>query len=265
MLSEYSYLLNKVFNENCLITMNKMPDNFVDLVVTSPPYGKLRAYNGYVFDFEPIAKELFRVIKPGGVLVWVVNDQTLNGSETGDSFRQALYFKDCGFLLYDTMIFAKNNFVPLTHNRYEQQFEYMFILSKGKPKTFNPLLEPSKCFGKINSWGYYKGKNEKNYSHRFREHVEKIPCKEYKCKSNIWYYSTGSKKSGSHVAAFPEQLATDHILSWSSPGEIIFDPLGGSGTVAYTAKKNNRNYIISEISGEYCKIVENRLNSIYFV
>ena len=260
MSDEYNYLLNKVFNEDCLCTMSKIPDNFIDLIITSPPYDKLRKYNGYIFDFESIAKEIFRIVKQGGVVVWVVNDSTIKGSETGTSFKQALYFKEVGFKLHDTMIFAKNNFIPLTHNRYEQQFEYMFIFSKGKPKTFNPLLEPSKCFGKINTWGFYKGKDEKNYANRFRENQEKIPYKEYKYKSNIWYYSTGSKKSLSHSAAFPEKLVEDHILSWSNINDIVFDPMCGSGTVAFVAKKNKRNYIASEISAEYCKIIENRLN-----
>jgi len=137
-----------VYNENCLDTMRRFPDNYIDLVVTSPPYDNLRSYQGYSFNFEFIAKQLYRVTKQGGVVVWVVNDATIKGSETGTSFKQALYFKEIGFNLHDTMIYAKENTPPKTHNRYEQQFEYMFVFSKEKPKTFNPITIPCRYAGK---------------------------------------------------------------------------------------------------------------------
>jgi hypothetical protein len=133
--------INKIYNENGLHTMQRMPDNYIDLTVTSPPYDNLRVYNGFKFPFRHIARQLYRVTKWGGVVVWVVADATINGSETGTSFSQALFFKEVGFRLHDTMIYAKENPIPLTHNRYEQQFEYKFVFSKGKPKTFNPLKE----------------------------------------------------------------------------------------------------------------------------
>ena len=151
-------LVNKIHNENCLETMAKMPDNFIDLTVTSPPYDGLRTYNGYSFDFENVAKELFRATKQGGVVVWVVGDATMNGSESGTSFKQALFFKEIGFNLHDTMIYQKVNYVPLTHNRYEQSFEFMFIFSKGKPKTFNPIMIPCKQAGKVEKYGLDKRK-----------------------------------------------------------------------------------------------------------
>ena len=83
--------ITKIYNEDCLVTMKKMPDNFVDLVLTSPPYDDLRNYNGYKLVFENVAKELFRIIKKGGVVIWVVGDKTDNGSESGTSFKQALF------------------------------------------------------------------------------------------------------------------------------------------------------------------------------
>jgi len=132
--------INKVYNENCLDTMSRMPDEFIDLTVTSPPYDNLRTYNGYSFDFESIAKELYRVTKEGGVVVWIVGDATINGSESGTSFRQALYFKEIGFNLHDTMIYNKNARFP-ENVRYYQEFEYMFVFSKGKPKAFNALTQ----------------------------------------------------------------------------------------------------------------------------
>ena len=143
--------LNKIYNEDCIEGMKKLESEIIDLTITSPPYDNLRKYNGYSFDFENIAKELYRTTKKGGVAAWVVNDSTVKGSETGTSFKQALFFKEIGFNLHDTMIFAKNNPVPLTHNRYEQQFEYMFILSKGKPKTFNGLKKLNKSYDKSRS------------------------------------------------------------------------------------------------------------------
>ena len=248
--------INKIYNEDCLITMKNMPDNFIDLVVTSPPYDNLRKYNGFVFDFQNIAKELYRVIKIGGVVVWVVGDQTIKGSESGTSFKQALYFKEVGFNLHDTMIYAKNNPVPLTHNRYEQAFEYMFILSKGKPKTFNPIKEGSKNLGKVINRNRTSRKYD-NDSIRFREELTII--KNTKIKTNIWWYPVGSGKNNKHPAVFPEQLANDHIISWSNPGDLVYDPFMGSGTTAKMAILNNRNYIGSEISTEYCEITEKRI------
>jgi DNA modification methylase len=135
--------VNKIICGDCLEVMKKIPDGSVDLVLTSPPYDNLRTYNGYNFDFEGIAKELHRVTKDGGVIVWVVGDATIKGSETGTSFKQALYFKEIGFNLHDTMIYHKNNYPPLTHNRYEQCFEYMFVFSKRYLKSFNPIMVAS--------------------------------------------------------------------------------------------------------------------------
>ena len=123
--------INKIYNENCLETMAKMPDNFIDLTVTSPPYDNLRTYKGYSFDFENVAKELYRITKIGGVVVWIVGDATIKGSETGTSFRQALFFKEIGFNLHDTMIYQKS-VPPMNDKRYQHNFEYMFVFVKDK-------------------------------------------------------------------------------------------------------------------------------------
>ena len=249
--------LNKTYNENCLDTMSRMPDNFIDLVVTSPPYDGLRKYNGYSFDFENIAKELFRTAKNGGVVVWVVGDSTLNGSESGTSFKQALYFKEIGFNLHDTMIYQKQNYIPLTHNRYEQSFEYIFILSKGKPKTFNPIMIESKGAGDVYNL------ERKGYCSTIKEGAQRrrnevISINETKIHPNIFTYTCGSIAVG-HPAPFPEQLCKDMVLSWSSEDDLIYDPFMGSGTTAKIASLNNRNWIGSEISKEYCDIIEKRI------
>ena len=251
--------INNLYIENCLDTMWRMPDGFIDLTVTSPPYDNLRTYNGYSFDFEAVAKELFRVTKPGGVVVWVVGDQTVNGSETGTSFRQALFFKDIGFNVHDTMIYAKSNYIPLTHKRYEQQFEYMFIFSKGKPKTFNPLMKENKQVGQIKGGTFRQSKDEKGARHK------DIGVAKESIKPNIWFYNVGMANSTKdkiafqHSAIFPEQLASDHIISWSNPGDIVYDPFAGSGTTPKMSIINGRNWVASEISEEYAPIIEERV------
>jgi DNA modification methylase len=248
--------INKIYCESNLETMARMPDNFIDLTVTSPPYDDLRTYNGYSFPFEEIAKELYRVTKQGGVVVWVVGDATVNGSETGTSFRQALYFKEIGFSLHDTMIYAKHNPIPLTHNRYEQGFEYMFVLSKGKPKTFNPIMENCVLVGSLNNRRAAGIVPEA----ATRSRQEKTIVKEKKQKINIWSYIVGyNEDSVKHPAVFPQELAQDHILSWSNEGDLVYDCFGGSGTTAKMAHKWKRNWILSEISQEYVELANKRL------
>lgn len=244
--------LNTIYNQDCVETMKMMPDNFIDLTVTSPPYDGLRGYNGYSFDFNNIAKELYRVTKQGGVIVWVISDETKNGSETGTSFKQALYFKEIGFLLYDTMIWQKTGMLP-TEGRYYNQFEYMFIISKGKPKTKNFICDHKTVNGgKIQRKDLVinKGNNIKSN--------EWFTRNEYSRRPNIWKIHIGVNHTN-HPAIFPEQLAGDHIITWSDVGDIIYDPFCGSGTTCKMAKINNRNYIGSEISKDYYDIGINRL------
>jgi len=250
---------SQVIQGDCLEVMKTFDDECIDLTVTSPPYDNLRTYNGYTFDFEGIAKELYRVTKQGGVVVWVVGDATIKGSETGTSFKQAIYFKEIGFNLHDTMIFAKNSYMPLTHNRYEQAFEYMFVLTKGKIKTFNPIRIPSITAGTKRNRGGSKAK-ESSYAERLRD--EKTTVKDTRQAPNIFYYDVGKNEKTLHNAPFPEKLAEDHILSWSNEGDTVLDPMAGSGTTLKMAKKNNRNYIGIEISQEYKEIIEKRLEGV---
>ena len=247
--------INKIYNENCLETMAKMPDNIIDLTVTSPPYDNLRTYNGYCFDFENVAKELYRVTKKGGVVVWVVGDATVKGSETGTSFKQALYFIECGFNLHDTMIYNTDK-PPVNAKRYQGNFEYMFVFSKGKIDTFNPIMVSPKRPTHIATKTHRdKNGNMKN---------NKRPQNKQKKIDNIWYYYTGraetkDKIAYEHPARFPEKLANDHIISWSNENDLIYDPFMGSGTVAKMSILSNRNWIGSEISPEYCEIIEERV------
>ncbi len=249
--------INKIYNENCLDTMSRIPDDFIDLVVTSPPYDNLRKYNGYIFDFKPIARELYRIMKNGAVIIWVVGDSTINGSESGTSFNQALFFKEIGFNLHDTMIYQKINYIPLTHNRYEQSFEYMFCLTKGKPTVFNPIKIPTK------GGGTQYNLKRKGYCNTIKEGAqrrrdENITIGDTKIHSNVFQYSCGSSRVN-HPAPFPKELAKDQILSWSNESDLVYDPFIGSGTTALMAKQNNRNYIGSEISKQYFDLCESRL------
>ena len=264
-LYENAYYSNEggfLLNCNCVDGMKLIEDNTIDLTVTSPPYDDLRKYKGFSFDFENVAKELYRITKDGGIVVWVVGDKTEKGSESGTSFKQALYFKEIGFNLHDTMIYMSDK-PPLTHNRYEQKFEYMFVFSKGKPKTFNPIMEECKYAG--------SDKKARTFRHTGDElqetHIKNKVNKE-KIKGNVWYFSTGYNKSTKdiiafkHPAVFPEQLANDHIISWSNEGDIIFDPFMGSGTTAKVAQMLNRRWIGTELSEDYCKIIKDRLENI---
>ena len=253
--------INKIYNENCLDTMGRMPDNFIDLTVTSPPYDGLRTYNGYSFDFENVAKELYRVTKQGGVVVWIVSDATVKGSETGTSFKQALKFMEIGFNLHDTMIYAKNNVYAHDprNKRYKQCFEYMFVFSNGKPNTYNEIKDRlNKHAGKILKGT--KGRTQDGVKRDLKPTV----IGEFQARFNIWEYTTGGsvakdKIAFEHPAIFPEQLAQDHIISWSNENDLVYDCFAGSGTTAKISILNNRNWIASEISSDYCKIIKHRI------
>ena len=237
------------------VELKKIGDNTVDLVVTSPPYDNLRTYDGTLnwgwSDFKRLAEELWRVVKPGGVIVWVVGDATIDGSETGTSFRQALYFKELGFNLHDTMLYVKENWIPLTHNRYEQQFEYMFVFSKGKPNTFNPIKIPCKFGGKIEK--YRKAKVDEKQAIRVRDGEEWRVTNDEKIHTNLWVYSCGQSRTG-HPAAFPDELARDMIISWSNEGDVVLDPFMGSGTTGKMATLLGRSFIGIEIVPKYFEL-----------
>lgn len=245
----FKHASGEIWNGDCLELMRNIPSGSVDMVVTSPPYDNLRTYNGsleWSFEiFQAIAKELSRVIKEGGVIVWNVADATIKGSETGTSFRQALYFKDeCGLNLHDTMIWQKPDVKPLTHNRYEQCFEYMFVLSKGKP-SWNGIKDRSNVsFGRkiTGTW-----RDENGETHVLSGVKTEKQISEFGLRHNIWLVPTAKgKRSDNHPAVFPVQLAQDHILSWSNPGDLVLDPFGGSGTTAVAAHRTGRRSICIE-------------------
>jgi site-specific DNA-methyltransferase (adenine-specific) len=261
---------NKIHCADCVEYMKKMEENSVDLTITSPPYDNLRDLDGD-FDFENIARGLYRVTKEGGVVVWVVGDATINGSETGTSFKQALLFMEIGFNLHDTMIYAKSGVTFSSEGRYTQVFEYMFVFSKGKPKTFNPICDEPKLWQ--GSWGTLSTRNKdgsltaRNLENEGKGSSGRAEGSEYgfKQRTNIWKirngHGFGSKDDMVilHPSTFPEQLARDMTISWSNPGDLVFDCMAGSGTTLKVAKMNNRNYLGVDINEEYCRIARQRL------
>lgn len=246
------------------VVLETLPAASIDLTLTSPPYDNLRKYGGFAFSFEAIALELFRVTKPGGVVVWVVGDATIRGNETGTSFRQALFFRDvCGFRLADTMIYHKTDvaFPRYGHRKYPGAHEYMFILSKGPIRTFNLIRDRrNKLAGAVMSGTVRQADGSVKMSRATGKAVA-----EFGARSNVWGYSTGYGKSAAgtlayqHPAIFPEALARDHILSWSNPGDTVLDPFFGSGTTGLVADQLGRNCIGIELNEQYAALARSRL------
>lgn len=257
----------KLMLGDCLDRMKEIPDGSVDLTVTSPPYDKLRDYNGNnaLWNegvWKGVIQNLYRKTKDGGVVVWVVGDATVKGSETGTSFKQALWAMECGFNLHDTMIYQKNSYPFPPSNRYYQQFEYMFVFSKNPPKTFNGIRQDTK---------WKKDSSQVSTTRNADGSTTKMKYskgKDTRLMDNVWPINTGYMRSTKykeayrHSAIFPEELAFNHIKSWSNEGDIVFDPFTGSGTTGVAAKSLNRDFIGIELDGDYFKIAEDRINSV---
>lgn len=245
-----------IYNENCLETLGRLSDETIDLTVTSPPYDDLKTYNGFVFDYKPIIKELYRATKQGGVVVWIIGDATVKGNETGTSFEQALFFKEVGFNLHDTMIWRKTNVFNFgSNNCYRQSFEYMFVFSKGTPKSINLIKDlPAKSAGQVL-------KGARKHADGRRDTVPDFVVGEFKKRDNVWDQATSNASFG-HPATFPEQLVVDHIVSWSNELDLVYDPFMGSGTTAVAAIKTNRNWFGSEISDEYVDSANRRIDQV---
>jgi site-specific DNA-methyltransferase (adenine-specific) len=250
--------MNKIICKDNIIVMEQIPNNHINLTVTSPPYDNLRDYDGYKFDFERIAKELFRITKEGGVVVWIVADQVINGSESGTSFEQALFFKKIGFNLHDTMVWYKDTFNFPDQTRYRNSFEYMFVFSKGKPSTINLIEDRKNKWAGCNVHGTSRDVDGKTFR---KSNHNKTKVKDVGVRFNVWEIPTEKTNRSSHPAPFPEKLAEDHILSWSNEGNIVFDPMCGTGTTCKMAKMNNRNYIGVDISLKYCEIAKERIDN----
>lgn len=236
---------------------NVMPADCIDLTVTSPPYDDLRNYNGYKFDARSMIEGLYRVTKEGGVVVWVVGER-IRGGRSLTSLDCAYIARDIGFVIHDMMIYQKKNTPFMRSNAYTPCYELMWVFSKGKPKTFNPLKVPTKRNGKV--MGIANKTPDATYN--------KVPVemKKMKTKTNIWEYAVGlggttnDKIAFRHPAVFPEKLAADHIFSWSNKGDLVFDPMCGSGTTCKMAHLSGRLWFGIDISPEYINIATQRMN-----
>ena len=261
-MTNYQFL-DRIICGDCIDILKKIPNNAIDLTITSPPYDSRRDYKGYIFDYKPLAHELYRVTKNGGIVVWVVADETKDFCESLTSFKQAIFFvEEVGFNLLDTMIYEKKNLPPTYPNirRYPQSSEYMFIFTKGRPKTFNPIIDRPNKYAGIKKSGDTQRQRD-GTTKRVRSYVPK----EFGMRFNVWKYHVGKNKDTKdkdafiHPARFPEKLAEDHILTWSNEGDVILDPLCGSGTTCKMAMLNNRHYVGVEISNDYIKIANDRI------
>lgn len=248
--------MNEAFNCDCLQGMASISDESIDLTVTSPPYDNLRDYHGYIFDWEKTIEELYRVTKKGGVVVWIVSDQTVNGSESGTSFRQALHAMECGFNLHDTMIWEKNSCAFPENTRYYPVFEYMFIWSKGNPKTFNPIEDRRNKWSGDKTHGTFRNKDGTLSNRNYTKEI-----KEYGYRFNVWHMDAEKQNKTGHPAVFPLALAADHIKTWSNERDVVLDPFLGSGTTRIAAYDLNRDFIGYEIDAIYFKQQEARFQA----
>lgn len=256
---------NRIYCGQAEKLLKEIDKDCCQLVLTSPPYDSVRAYKNFYFPFKEIATEIYRIIEPGGICVWVVNDQYIDGGRSMTSFKQGLFFtENLGFKMHDIIVYHKSGFNFPANNRYHQSWEFMFILSKGKPKTFNPLMDRKNKYVGQKAHGRHRGHDENGYVD-MSQIVKAKAIGEFGKRTNVWYYKVGGgnvtkdKIAYEHPAIFPESLAQDNILSYTNRGDLVIDPLAGAGTTCKMAKINDRKYIGIEASEEYCKIAENRI------
>lgn len=248
-----------IHNEDCVVTMrDRLAPESVDLIVTSPPYDGLRTYKGYSFDFESVAKGIQKVLAPGGVVVWIVQDMCVKGSKSGTSFRQALYFQEIGLGIHDVMIWQKPCYAPLypSVKRYDQVFEYMLILSKGQPKTWNPIKDKPRVERGSSRISHFTQKDGTKIIKELKR-----PEGEFCKRTSVWTIQNGTKRGLSHPAPFPEALVHDHVVTWSNPGDLVYDPFLGSGTTGVVCEKLGRRWVGSEVSSDYCAAAQQRIEN----
>jgi site-specific DNA-methyltransferase (adenine-specific) len=264
---ELNKYLGKINNDDCIKFMKKLPDNCIDLTVTSPPYDNLRDYeNKIVWDyntFKKVARELYRVTKKGGVVVWVIGDKTDKGNKSLTSFKHALYFQEIGFNIYDIIIYEKAGSGPPHPNRYFNSFEYMFIMSKGKPKSVNLLKDKKNSCAGMSTYGdITRREKDGGLTNKGKKVIN-----EFGVRTNVWKYNNGKgfsskdKIAYEHPAIFPEKLVEDHIKSWSNMGDVVFDPFGGSGTTAKVSIELDRKWLYVEKVEKYCDVAKRRIEN----
>lgn len=254
-------LIDTVLNIDCLEGMRLLPSGSIPLTLTSPPYDRLRLYGGHAFNFEAIAKELYRITMPGGVVVWIVQEQIIEGSESGTSSYQRLYFKRIGFCLHNTLTMSVLGHHLPEMNRYGRPLEYAFVLSKGKPRSINIIKDKRNSTAGEDIDPSIRQPDGRLVGSRFTGKI----IQPLGARGSVWTYDRGWNKTTrdkiayQHPALMPEKMAEDHIRSWSMPGDLVFDPMAGAGTTLKMAMLNDRRYLGMEIVAEYCEIANDRL------
>lgn len=251
-----------VHQNDCINHIKQMADEVIDLTITSPPYDDLRFYGGNkppTIDYKTLASELLRATKPGGVCVWIVADQTKKGSETLSSFRQAILFQEAGWNVHDTMIWHKDTATMPDRTRYNQVFEYMFVFSKGKPKTFSPIEDRRNKWAGTKVHGTYRNAQGEPVK-RGGSWSEKV-ISEFGKRNNVWGIPGEKSNKTGHPAVFPERLVHDHLVSWSNAGDLVFDPFTGSGTTGVVAVREGRKFQGVELNPEYARLADERVEA----
>ena len=248
----------ELVNGDCAAVLPGLPP--ADLILTSPPYDGMREYGGYngAFDFGAIAAACVANLAPGGVLVWVVGDQIIDGGESGTSFRQALGFKALGLTLHQTLFFEAAHYRPIDKSRALRGVQYMFVFAKGSPMVANiPIDRPNVKAGMRVTRSYAPGKSLNGSRNPASDRVKRIA--DFGRRGPIWRYATECGSDMGHPAAFPYALASDHIVCWTNPGDLVIDPMVGSGTTLRAAADLGRRAIGIEINPEYCDLIRRRL------
>ena len=253
--------INSIICGDSAEVLKNFPDNSIDMVVTSPPYDGLRDYNGFSLDLHKIGKEIYRVLKDGGIAVMVIQDATKDFAKSLTSFRTIVDWCDnVGFRLFETVIYHKNGTEGAWwKQRFRVDHEYMPIFMKGKkPQYFNkePLKIPSKHGGKVMS-----GSGNRRTDGTLSETVRR-PINTMKCRGTVWDYLMAGDKNPlkrKHPAVFPDKIPYDCIQCFCPEGGLVLDPFIGCGSTAVMAKVLGRNYIGIDISREYCDLAEERI------
>lgn len=244
-----------IYNDDC---RNQLRYIAADLCVTSPPYDSLRDYEGIEWDHKVFMQIARRLRQSVSNIVWIVGDASIDGGESGSSFKQALYFIKLGYKLHDTMIWQKRGFSMPSHTRYHQIFEYMFVFRRGEI-PFSPIKDVKNITGGKTTLG----KNTFRMKNGEMTERARRPAAEWGMRNNIWKTNTTGQeqpcKTLEHPATFPYKLAHDHIVSWSNQGDMIVDPFMGSGTTLRAAKDLRRTAIGIEISEKYCEIAARKM------
>lgn len=233
----------------------------VDLVLFSPPYDGVRDYRGnWTLDLPALGSELLRVVKDGGFAVMVIADGTKNQRKSMTTFRTAVAWEDAGWSLFESVIYSRDGRPGAWWaTRFRVDHEHILMFYKGKrprPVTHHDGLRvPSKHAGK-------KWTGTQRLTDGTLVKTSATVAAD-KCRGTIWHYATsnseGNRTKAKHPATFPDALARDVILALSAPGDVVYDPMMGSGTSVVIAAQEGRRWLGNDFFAEYVEIAQQRL------